>query len=143
MRKTVLFVDDHEALCRLSCDILRQAGYDAVAAYNAAEALQAFDSMRFDIVITDVRMEHMDGLQLARAIRRKAPKIPIIAITGYGPVKAKNITVCIAKGEMFPALLKHMRMCLSEAETKPQPAATLSGENRPAHPKPSQPVRRS
>lgn len=143
MKKSVLFVDDHEALCRLTCDILRQAGYDAVAAYNAAEALQAFDSMRFDIVVTDVRMEGMDGLQLAHAIRRKAPKVPIIVVTGYGPVKTKDVSICIAKEEMFPALLKEMRMCLSEAETRPQPAATLPGKNPPAHHKPSPPLRRS
>lgn len=113
MKKAVLFVDDHEALCRLSCDILRHAGYHAVPAYSAAEALQVFDSMQFDIVVTDVRMEGMDGMELARAIRRKAPKLPIIAVSGYEPVATGEITVCIAKGELFPALLKQMRVCLS------------------------------
>lgn len=120
MKKAVLFVDDHQALCRLSCDILRHAGYHAVPAYSAAEALQVFDSMRFDIVVTDVRMDGMDGVELARAIRHKAPKLPIIAVSGYGPVEAGEITACISKGELFPALLKQMRVCLS-GETGSQP----------------------
>ncbi len=121
MKKAVLFVDDHQALCRLSCDILRQAGYHAVPAYSAAEALQEFERMRFDIVVTDVRMAGVDGLQLARTIRHKAPKLPIIVVSGYGPVEAGEVTACIAKEELFPALLKQMRMCLSEAESPGRP----------------------
>jgi DNA-binding NtrC family response regulator len=124
MKKAVLFVDDHQALCRLSCDILRHAGYHAVPAYSAAEALQVFDSMRFDIVVTDIRMEGMDGVALARALRHRAPKLPIIMVSGYGPVEAGEETVYIAKGELFPALLKQMRVCLSVAENgSPSPAS--------------------
>jgi CheY-like chemotaxis protein len=61
-------------------------------------------------------MPGTDGVELARAIRYKAPKLPIIAVSGYAPVEAGEITVWIAKGELFPALLKHMRVCLSGAE---------------------------
>jgi len=123
MKKAVLFVDDHEALCRLSCDILRHAGYHAVPAYSGAEALQVFERMRFDIVVTDVRMAGMDGLELARALRDRAPKLPIIVVSGYGPIEGGEITACIAKEELFPALLKHMRRCLSEPESGAKPPA--------------------
>lgn len=124
MKKAVLFVDDHQALCRFSCDILRHAGYHAVPAYSAAEALQVFDSMRFDIVVTDVRMAGMDGVELARTIRDKAPTLPIIVVSGHGPVEAGDLTVCIPKRELFPALLKQMRVCLSGAESGSQSPAS-------------------
>jgi hypothetical protein len=48
--------------------------------------------------------------------------LPIIAVSGYEPVEAGEITVCIAKGELFPALLKHMRVCLSGESGSQSPA---------------------
>ncbi len=55
--KAILFVDDHEVLARLSCEILETQGYRAVCAYNASEALEKFDNDKFDILVTDFRME--------------------------------------------------------------------------------------
>src|SRR5712692_7893938 len=49
--KAVLFVDDHEVLARLSCQILEMQGYRAVSAYNAADALEKFDQENFDILV--------------------------------------------------------------------------------------------
>jgi len=118
--KTVLFVDDNEVLCRLTCDILRLEGYRAVPAYNAAEALKVFDEENFDIVITDLRMQGMDGLELARKIHNKNPQLPVILVTAYGPVEGGDIRACLAKEDLFPNLLEKIRLCLSESETEVQ-----------------------
>ena len=118
--KAILFVDDNEVLCRLTCDILRLEGYRAVPAYNAAEALKVFDEENFDIVVTDVRMQGMSGLELARAIHNKNPQLPVILVTAYGHVEAEDVRACLAKEEMFPALLEKIRLCLSEAEAEVQ-----------------------
>ena len=114
--KTILFVDDNEVLCRLTCDILRKEGYRAVPALNAAEALKAFDRESFDIVVTDLRMEGMDGLALARTIHHKKPQLPVILVTAYGPVESDHIEVCLPKEDLFPRLLEKIRVCLSETE---------------------------
>ncbi len=111
----VLFVDDNQVLCRLSCDILRMEGYRAVGAYNAQEALEKLERERFDVVVTDLRMEGMDGLQLAHAIHNKHPKLPIIMVTAYEPVESKYLKACLPKERMFPTLLRHIQDCLTEA----------------------------
>lgn len=117
--KAILFVDDHEVLARLSCEILEMQGYRAVSAYNATEALQKFDQEKFDILVTDFRMEGMDGLQLAQKIHAKNPQIPVIIVTGYGPIDGgKDVKACLSKDELFPALLEKIRMFLGD-EKKP------------------------
>jgi CheY-like chemotaxis protein len=115
--KAILFVDDHEVLARLSCEILEMQGYRAVSAYNAQEALEKFKREKFDIIVTDFRMEGMNGLELARQIHATQPNIPVIIVTGYGHVDGgKDIDACLPKEQMFPALLEKIKTYLGEGE---------------------------
>jgi DNA-binding NtrC family response regulator len=121
--KAILFVDDHEVLARLSCEILEMQGYRAVCAYNAADAIDKFTKEKFDILVTDFRMEGMNGLELARQIHSRDPSVPVIIVTGYGPVDGgQDVSACLQKEEMFPALLEKIKLYLGEAD---QPAETL------------------
>src|SRR3974390_1317678 len=96
--KAILFVDDHEVLARLSCEILEMQGYRAVSAYNAADALQKFEQQKFDLLVTDFRMEGMNGLELARRVHDRHPDVPVIIVTGYGPVDGgHDIEACLSK----------------------------------------------
>ncbi len=114
--KAVLFVDDHEVLARLSCEILEMQGYKAVYAYSAADALDKFQRQRFDIVVTDMRMEGENGLELARKIHATSPKTPVIIVTGYGPVEGGDeVKACLAKEELFPSLLEKIKLYLDES----------------------------
>jgi len=115
--KAILFVDDHEVLARLSCEILEMQGYRAVSAYNAQDALDKFKREKFDILVTDFRMEGMNGLELARRIHATEPNIPVIIVTGYGHIDGgKDVNACLQKEQMFPALLDKIRTYLGEAE---------------------------
>lgn len=116
--KAVLFVDDNEVLCRLTCDILRLEGYHAVPAYNATEALKVFDEENFDIVVTDMRMQGMNGLELAKEIHTKKPRVPVILVTAYGPISGDEVRECLAKENLFPHLLEKIRFFLAEAEAE-------------------------
>lgn len=116
--KKILVVDDNEMLCRLSCDILRAEGYHAVPATNVAEALDAFEQEDFDLVVTDFLMPGMRGLDLAREIRAKNSKFPIIVMTAHGPVESEHVTLWLPKEFLFPRLLEKVRTCLAEVETK-------------------------
>jgi CheY-like chemotaxis protein len=124
--KTILFVDDHEVLARLSCEILEMQGYRAEYAYNANDALAKFERGKFDILVTDYRMEGMDGLELARLIRQKSPEMPVIIVTGYAPVEEADgiVDAWLEKHDLFPALLDKIRSLLGEED--PEEKETLS-----------------
>jgi DNA-binding NtrC family response regulator len=122
--KAILFVDDHEVLARLSCEILEMQGYRAVSAYNAADALEKFEKERFDILVTDFRMDGMNGLELAKKIHAKSPQTPVIIVTGYGPIDTdKDVKACLPKEELFPTLLEKIKLFLGEAEPAEPPVA--------------------
>lgn len=116
--KAILFVDDHEVLARLSCEILEMQGYRAVSAYSAADALDKFEKERFDILVTDFRMEGMNGLELAKQVHQKDPSVPVIIVTGYGPIDGgEDVNACLQKEQLFPALLEKIKLYLGESET--------------------------
>ena len=113
--KAILFVDDHEVLARLSCEILEMQGYRAVSAYSAQDALEKFRREKFDILVTDFRMDGMNGLELARKIHATSPEVPVIIVTGYGHVDGgKDVKDCLAKEQMFPALLDKIKTYLGD-----------------------------
>jgi DNA-binding NtrC family response regulator len=122
--KAILFVDDHEVLARLSCEILEMQGYRAVSAYNAHDALNKFRQEKFDLLVTDFRMDGMNGLELARQVHSTNPEIPVIIVTGYGDVDGgKDVRACLQKEQMFPALLDKIKTYLGE--TKPAAGKSL------------------
>lgn len=113
--KTVLFVDDHQVLAKLSCEILEMQGYRAVSAYDGEDALRKFEQEDFDILVTDYRMEGMNGVELAQKVHEKHPELPVILVTGYGPVDGgKDVAACLQKEELFPALLERIEILLGE-----------------------------
>lgn len=121
--KTVLFVDDHQVLAKLSCEILEMQGYRAVSAYDGEDALRKFEQEDFDILVTDYRMEGMNGVELAQKVHEKHPELPVILVTGYGPVDGgKDVAACLQKEELFPALLERIEVLLGEGE--PETAKT-------------------
>jgi DNA-binding NtrC family response regulator len=119
--RAILFVDDHEVLARLSCEILEMQGYRAVSAYNGEDALRKFDENDFDILVTDFRMDGMNGVELARKVHEKNPGIPVIIVTGYGPIDGgKDVSACLQKEELFPSLLEKIKVFLDDE--RPEPA---------------------
>jgi len=82
----VLLVDD-EASIRLSLsDELRQAGHQVEVAADGREALAALARRPFDIVLCDVRMPALDGIQVLQRVRRDAPTTSVIMMTAFGAV---------------------------------------------------------
>ncbi len=81
----ILFVDDEEALIEVGEDILAELGYEVTSRMNGRAALSLLkeDPSRFDLVITDVTMPEMTGLDLAREVLLVRPDLPIIMCTGF------------------------------------------------------------
>ena len=78
--KTVLVVDDEPAIVRLVRDYLERASFDVVTAADGNEALRAYQRRRPDLVILDLTLPGLDGLDVARAMRRDGD-MPIIMLT--------------------------------------------------------------
>jgi len=82
----VFFVDDDPALREANVQALELAGFDVSAFQRAEAALEALSENFDGVVITDIRMPGMDGLQLFGRIRDIDPEIPVILITGHGDI---------------------------------------------------------
>ncbi len=82
----ILVVDDDPGLLRLLSIRLNAEGYDVVAVESAAEALAALPRFRPDLVITDLRMENMDGIGLLKEIQRERPGLCVLLLTAHGTI---------------------------------------------------------
>ena len=83
----ILIVDDEEGMRRLLSRVLTREGYETSAVGSGAEALRLVASERFDLVVTDIKMPEMDGLQLLAELKEYEPSLPIIVITAYGTIE--------------------------------------------------------
>ncbi len=82
----VLVVDDEE-IARTNLEyILRKEGHQVSTAANGLEALEKVKAQEFDVVLTDLKMEKMDGIQLLESVKQIAPHTEIIMVTGYATV---------------------------------------------------------
>jgi two-component system, cell cycle response regulator DivK len=83
--KKVLVVEDNELNLRLFCDLLRAHDYDAAAVRDGREAMAIAREFRPDLIVMDIQMPHVTGLELTEAIRadEELAGIPIMAVTAY------------------------------------------------------------
>ena len=84
---TVLVVDDDKVLADTLADILRKHGYKPVALYSGEEALELAQRFRPDVVLSDIRLSGLDGIETASRIRAMHPDCRVILFTAH-PVSA-------------------------------------------------------
>lgn len=82
----VLVVDDEAVIRRGVCRVLEGRGYQAEASESGYEAIERLQKTPFSIVITDLKMPGMDGIEVLKAIKILQPEVPVIIITGYSTV---------------------------------------------------------
>lgn len=113
----VLVVDDETIVLSLVRDTLEEEGYAVVTTPNPLEAVTELGNRPFDLLITDIRMPNMDGIELAAKARELQPEIGVIFMTGYANLNsAKN---AIRQGAfdyiMKPFELAEMRQAVTNA----------------------------
>jgi PAS domain S-box-containing protein len=84
MENTLLLADDEEGIRKVLGIALADAGYDVRTAEDGLEALRLFRAIRPAIVLTDIKMPGMDGIELLRHIKAERPETEVIMITGHG-----------------------------------------------------------
>jgi two-component system, NtrC family, response regulator HydG len=83
----VLVVDDQEMHAQAVAESLTRIGYDCTIATSGQEGLQKIENEDFDIVITDLRMEGVDGLAILRKAKMELPEAEVVLVTGHGDIK--------------------------------------------------------
>lgn len=96
MKTRLLIVDDEQDIRDMLSRHYRYLGYDVFTAENGVDALRTLASEHIDVIITDIRMPGMDGIQLLREVRSQYPMIHAIMMTGY--VTQENVLTCMRVG---------------------------------------------
>ena len=87
MADTILLVDDEEGIRKVLSISLEDCGYRVSTAQNGEEALRIFRQVQPQIVLTDIKMPGMDGIELLQRIKEESPDTEVIMITGYATVE--------------------------------------------------------
>ncbi len=88
MKARILIVDDEATIRDTLCTVLKEEGFDAESAENGRAALEKIQQNNYDLVITDLRMPEMDGLELLKAVKLNSPQTSVIIITAYGSMES-------------------------------------------------------
>ena len=105
LRKNILIIDDDGIITKTLCDLLNKAGFYTDASQNGFDAIDKTEEAVFDLIIADIKMPELDGIQTVKRMRevsktQNKPDVPVIFITGY---PESEVTIDARKlGEVLP-----------------------------------------
>jgi len=120
--RRVLLIDDEEAMGRMLMAVMTDRGYDVVCHTRPERAVEAFGTGSFDIVITDVKMPVMDGLEVLERVHAVDPSVPVIMISGHATVEMSIQALRLGAYDMLvkpfepEELLSRVRNALRQSE---------------------------
>ncbi|WP_066633708.1 sigma-54-dependent transcriptional regulator [Labilibacter marinus] len=82
----ILVIDDQRSIRNTLKDILEYESHEVTVAENGEEGVEAFDKGKFDIVLCDIKMPNMDGMEVLEVITGKTREIPVVMISGHGNI---------------------------------------------------------
>lgn len=85
--KTILVVDDEKNYLLVISTLLREEGYEVITTQNPYKALEFLDEIPFHLVITDMKMPGLSGIDILMAVKEKKPETPVIILTAFGKVE--------------------------------------------------------
>lgn len=116
----ILVIEDYESLRLLYHDVLTEAGYEVILAASGGEALKQMDEVEPDLIILDIVMPEMDGMEAIGKIIRKEGHIPIILNTAYPSYSEDFMSWCadtfVVKSADLEELMAKVREILEGAE---------------------------
>ncbi len=88
----VLIVEDEVSLVEMYKTILQKNGFETIECFNGREGLRALDIHAFDLVVSDIKMPIMDGIELLGEIRKRDPKHPpVLLVSGYSEYSQQDM----------------------------------------------------
>ncbi len=115
--RQILVVEDNDDNLKITCELLMLLGHRVEGVPDAEQALRAFTSANFDILLTDVNLPGMSGLDLARKVTRDMPSLKVIFASGYGAIDPSSLeskSVSLPK----PYDLKKLQKALADLNDK-------------------------
>jgi two-component system, NtrC family, response regulator HydG len=116
----VLIVDDDEAHAQAVAESLERVGYECTVAPSGTRAAALIESRNFDVVVTDLMMDDIDGLEILRRTKEELPDAEVILLTGHASVK-----LALAAGQQGahnlltkPVDIKELRLAVDKAATR-------------------------
>ena len=117
MRDTILLVEDEEMMSNLYKAILEREGFQTRAAKHGADAIEKIAQYQPSLILLDIRMPYLNGIDVCRAVRETTSKeeLPIIVITAYADNETKRAAfdaganVYLTKPVKLPIIVKHVR----------------------------------
>lgn len=85
--ETILIVDDEKNYLVVLSAFLSEEGYETLTADSGSRALEIVETTDLDLVVTDMKMPTMDGIELLKRIKEKVPDLPVVMMTAYGTVE--------------------------------------------------------
>jgi len=124
----ILVVDDEKIALKNLSHLLRKEDYDVVTCENGEEAIRHLSETEFDIVMTDLRMANVDGIQVLEKTKTLCPKARVILITGYATTE--TAVEAMRKGAFHyivkPVQIEELRLIIKEALGQKKPAQSTS-----------------
>ena len=149
--ETILIVDDEKNYPRILGAVLEEEGYEIFTANSGPEALETLEGTDVDLVLTDMKMPIMDGIQLLEKIKAKDPELPVIMMTAHGtvdkaveamqkgaysyilkPFDNERLIIYVSKAISMFGVIKENRD-LRNAVTSQYSFGNIIGKSRPMH----------
>lgn len=102
----ILVVDDEEIVGKRLLVALRSTGYDVETFVDPKAALARLAEQEFDIVVTDVRMKDVDGIQILEAVTKRSPRTKVVLITAYATIEVAREAVAKGVFDFIPKPFK-------------------------------------
>jgi DNA-binding NtrC family response regulator len=82
-RPTILIIDDEESMRRFLTVLLEKEGYRVISSSSGRAGVHVLDDEAVDVVITDLKLPDMNGIEILETVKRKAPEVPVVILTAY------------------------------------------------------------
>ncbi len=114
--ETILVVDDEKNYLLVMEALLRKEGYDVMTASSGREALKVLKETEADLIVTDMKMPGLDGLELLAALKEQDPDLPVIMMTAFGTVEKAVEAMKKGAYDYFTKPFENERMLLTVAK---------------------------
>jgi len=130
--QTILLAEDDDSMRRFLAKALERAGYDVVSYGNGAEAFQGLKEKPVTLLLTDIVMPEMDGIELAKRGAELNPEMKIMFITGFAAVALQHYSEAPRRTRILskPIHLKDLVREVDKMLVQPEASSPLNGRER-------------